>query len=224
MRVRGRIQNPRRTPVRTKLRLKRFPRISPELRATWLSRTKKGCHFWAFSAYFPVFRAKKGRRKTRAQPWYARKSGKSLGQLCLLTVFVAQGPRRLSSATTTAVHTCVTYASSPSGSSGCRSQSSQRVFSSWKGSQICDPSRHLQESPGPPGPKSQKSLKKGLLGGLQKSPEKYPKKSKNTQKVWKSVFLDFFGYFSGLFCRPPKRPFLRLFCDFGLGGPGDSCK
>ena len=37
---------------------------------------QKRCHFWAFSAYFPVF----GARKTRAQPWYARKSGKSPGQ------------------------------------------------------------------------------------------------------------------------------------------------
>ena len=41
---------------------------------------KKRCHFRAFSAYFPVFGAKKGREKTRAQPWYARKSGKSPGQ------------------------------------------------------------------------------------------------------------------------------------------------
>ena len=53
--------------------------ISPELCATWRSRGKKRCHFWAFSAYFLVFGAKKGREKTRAQPWYARKSGKSLG-------------------------------------------------------------------------------------------------------------------------------------------------
>ena len=93
---------------------------------------------------------------------------------------------------------------------------------------FCDPSRHLQESPGPPGPKSQKSLKKGLLGGLEKSLEKYPKKSKNTEKIPKKVrkliFLDFLGYFSRLFSRPPKRPFLRLFCDFGPLGPGDSCK
>ena len=34
-------------------------------------------------------------------------------------------------------------------------------------------------------------------------------------------FFDFLGYFRGLFGRPPKRPFLRLFGDFG---PGDSCK
>ena len=46
----------------------------------------------------------------------------------------------------------------------------------------CDPSRHLQESPGPLGPKSQKSLKKGLLGGLEKSLKKYLKKSPNTEK------------------------------------------
>ena len=50
-----------------------------------------------------------------------------------------------------------------------------------------------------------------------KIPKKYP-------KARKSVFLDFFGYFLRLFSRPPKRPFLRLFCDFGPGGPGDSCK
>ena len=87
----------------------------------------------------------------------------------------------------------------------------------------CDPSHHLQESPGPPGPKSQKSLKKGLLGGLQKSPKKYPKKSKNTNfRTFLGIFR-LFRFFLGLFCRPPERPFLRLFCDFGPGGPGDSC-
>ena len=60
---------------------------------------------------------------------------------------------------------------------------SQRSF-------CCDPSRHLQESPGPPGPKSQKSLKKGPFGGLEKSLEKYPKKSKNID------FRTFLGIFS----------------------------
>ena len=40
----------------------------------------------------------------------------------------------------------------------------------------CDPSRHLQESPGPPGPKSQKNLKKGLFGGLEKSLKKISEK------------------------------------------------
>ena len=53
--------------------------ISPEFRATWVSRRKKKKgHFQPFSAYFPVFGAKKGRRKSCAQPWYARKSGYSL--------------------------------------------------------------------------------------------------------------------------------------------------
>ena len=70
--------------------------------------------------------------------------------------------------------------------------------------------------------------KEGLFGGLEKSLKKYPKKSKNTekipQKVRKSIFLDFFGYFSRLFSRPPKGPFLGVFCDFGPGGPRDSCK
>ena len=57
------------------------------------------------------------------------------------------------------------------------------------------------------------------------------KVSKNTRKSLKTsifghfwVFLDFFRYFWGLFCGPPKRPFLRLFCDFGPGGSGDSCE
>ena len=88
----------------------------------------------------------------------------------------------------------------------------------------CDPSRHLQESLDPPGPKSQKSLKKSLFGGPQKSLKKYPKKSKKPKKVRKSVIFDFFGYFLRLFCGPPKRLFSRLFCDFGPGGSGDSCK
>ena len=39
------------------------------------------------------------------------------------------------------------------------------------------------------------------------------------------VFFDFFRYLRALFCRPPKRLFLRrFFCDFGPGGPQDSCK
>ena len=40
---------------------------------------KKRC-FWAFSAHSPMFGAKAGTKKTRAQPWHARKSGKSPGQ------------------------------------------------------------------------------------------------------------------------------------------------
>ena len=81
------------------------------------------------------------------------------------------------------------------------------------------PSRHLQESP-----KSQKSLKKGIFGGLQKSPKKYPEMSKIPKKVRKSAFLDFFGYFWHFSADPPKDGFETLFCDFGPGGPGDSCK
>ena len=57
------------------------------------------------------------------------------------------------------------------------------------------------------------------------SARKSPKMSKKLHKIGHlGVFFDFFGYFRGLFCRPPKRLFLRLFCDFGPGGPGDSCK
>ena len=88
----------------------------------------------------------------------------------------------------------------------------------------CDPSRHYRSLRTLRARNRKKNRKKGLLEGLQKSPKKYPKKSKNTQKVRKSVFLDFSGYFLRLFCGPPKRPFLRLFCDFGPGRSRDSCK
>ena len=55
--------------------------ISPELRATWLSRGKKKVQFLGIFCLFScVLGQKKGRKKTRAQPWYARKSGKSPGQ------------------------------------------------------------------------------------------------------------------------------------------------
>ena len=57
---------------------------------------------------------------------------------------------------------------------------------------------------------------------------------KNTRKSLKipifGPFCVFFGIFRlfrvflRLFSRPPKGPFLRLFCDFGPRGPGDSCK
>ena len=80
---------------------------------------------------------------------------------------------------------------------------------------FCDPSDHLQKSPGPAGPKSQKSLEKSLFGGLQKSPRKYPKKSQQN--------LDFFGCFStfsgifGDFFADPQKDSFRDF--FGISGP-----
>ena len=78
----------------------------------------------------------------------------------------------------------------------------------------CDPSRHLQESPGPPGPKSQKSLKKGLLGGLQKSPKKYPKKSKNTDfRTFLGIFSPFRVFF-GTFLQTPQKTFFETFSRF----------
>ena len=77
--------------------------------------------------------------------------------------------------------------------------------------------KKLQESPGPT---SQKNGKKDIFDGLQESPQKYPKKSKNIDF---QTFLGLFRLFR-VFWRPPKRPFLRLSCDFGPGGPGDSCK
>ena len=89
-------------------------------------------------------------------------------------------------------------------------------------------SPNLQKSPSPLGPKSQKSLKKGVFGGLAKSLKKNPKKPKKSQtipkKVRKSVFWDFFGYFLRLCSRPPQKTLFEIFCDFGPGRSGDSCK
>ena len=43
--------------------------LSPEFRATRLWRGFKKGPLWRFSAYFPVFKAKKGPRKICAKPW-----------------------------------------------------------------------------------------------------------------------------------------------------------
>ena len=90
------------------------------------------------------------------------------------------------------------------------------------------PERPFTGVSGPSGPEiPKKSRKESFWGSAKKSPktpekvEKYPKKSKF---LYFRVFFDFFGYFRGLFCRPAKRLFSRLFWDFGPGGPGDSCK
>ena len=43
--------------------------LSPEFRATRLWRAKEKGPLWRFSAYFPVFKAKKGPRKICTKPW-----------------------------------------------------------------------------------------------------------------------------------------------------------
>ena len=78
----------------------------------------------------------------------------------------------------------------------------------------CDPSDHLQESPGPPGLKSQKSLKKSLFRGLQKSPRKCPKKSKNTQNWTFSGVFRLFRVFSGTFLQTPQKTLFETFLGF----------
>ena len=75
----------------------------------------------------------------------------------------------------------------------------------------------------PSGPKiTKKSQKRSFRGSGEKSQKISENVTKKTKKVRKYAVLDFFGYFGGLFCRPPKRP-LRLFWDFfallGLEGP-----
>ena len=90
------------------------------------------------------------------------------------------------------------------------------------------PERPLTGLSGPSGPKiaKKKVSKKSPFGGLQKKSPKIPEKIKKyTQKSnFRFFFFYFFVCFRGLFCRPTTRLFLRLFCDFGPGGPGDSCK
>ena len=43
--------------------------LSPEFRATRLSRREKKGPIWGFSAYFPVFKAEKDPQKICAKPW-----------------------------------------------------------------------------------------------------------------------------------------------------------
>ena len=74
----------------------------------------------------------------------------------------------------------------------------------------------------------QKILKRVFLGVCNKVPENTRKSRRIPEKskfgFFFQVFLDFFGYFRGLLCRPPKRLFSRFFGDFGPRGPRDSCK
>ena len=93
-----------------------------------------------------------------------------------------------------------------------------------------DPNGHLQESPGRPGPKSPKSLKKVSPGLPARSVQKESKSLKKVSE--KSLFDTFLRHFdSTLFetfwtlrAGRPGETFLRLFGDFGPGGPRDSCK
>ena len=71
------------------------------------------------------------------------------------------------------------------------------------------------------GPEIEKCLKKGLLGGLQKSPRKYPKVSKNTQKGPKIVIFRPFRVFFVTFLQiPPQKTLFETFLRFrALRGP-----
>ena len=75
----------------------------------------------------------------------------------------------------------------------------------------------LQESPGPPGPKSQKSLEKSLFGGPQKSPKKYAKESKNTRKGPENWYFLTFRVFFGAFLQTPKKTLFETFLRFRAG-------
>ena len=75
-------------------------------------------------------------------------------------------------------------------------------------SKPCDPSDHLQESPGPPGPKSQKTSQKESFWGSAKKSPKIPEKVKNDLKKSNfGVFLTFSGIFGDLFADPQKDSF-----------------
>ena len=85
----------------------------------------------------------------------------------------------------------------------------------------CDPSDHLQESPGPLGPKSQKSLEESLLGGSAKKapkiPEKFEKYPKNTQICTFPGIFRLFRVFSGTFWQTRQKDTFRFFG--GISGP-----
>ena len=76
---------------------------------------------------------------------------------------------------------------------------------------------------GPSGPEITIKSQSRSFGGRPKSPRKYPRKSEKGPKKSESgtfwSFFDFLGYFRELSGGPPRRPFLRLFCDFGPEGP-----
>ena len=78
--------------------------------------------------------------------------------------------------------------------------------------------------------RNRKKVSKRVFWGVWRKVSKNTRKSlkihqKNTQKGPKiDLFRLFRVFFETFLLTPPKRPFLRLFCDFGPGGPGDSCK
>ena len=86
------------------------------------------------------------------------------------------------------------------------------------------PERPFTGVSGPSGPKIAKKVSKRVFWGSAEKSPKIPEKVKKYPKKSNFGSFDFFGCFRGPLCRPPKRLFLRLFCDFGPGGPGDSCK
>ena len=86
------------------------------------------------------------------------------------------------------------------------------------------PERSFTGVSGPSGPKiAKQSQKESFWGSAKKSP-KIPEKVKNNPQSPIFCIFSFSGYIRGLFWQTPKKLFLRNFCDFGPGGPGDSCK
>ena len=81
----------------------------------------------------------------------------------------------------------------------------------------CEHSRHLQESPSPPGLKSPKRSQTRVCLGVYR---KFPENTGRSLTMPKMVR----GYFRGIFCRPLNRPLLRPFSQFRAHfGPGDLC-
>ena len=70
----------------------------------------------------------------------------------------------------------------------------------------CDPSDHLQESLGPPGPKSQKKVSKRVCLGVCKKSPKIPEKVKKYPNLNGDFFAD-----------PPKKTLFETF--FAILGP-----
>ena len=84
---------------------------------------------------------------------------------------------------------------------------------------VADPGQHLQESLGPSGPKSPKTSQKGSFRLSAKKSLGKSKHAPNSPISDFRPFLEFLVCFRGLRSDPPKRPFLRPFCDLGPKGP-----
>ena len=92
---------------------------------------------------------------------------------------------------------------------------------------FANPPASYRSLSGPPGPKSQKSLKKVSRGLRPWGPKRSVKSLEKVRQVWKKSRKCLFGTFVETFWGPgaggPGRPFFRLLGISGPEGPRESC-